>query len=796
MPPPLTLSHLLRAGLLLALLAGCSAPVIHEPATLVQGVPPSNKLAQRNQQALLTLSTPMLSGKGRSYAQGQVIEQDNVELQHVPDNLPFACEWIFNRVNHFSGRKWPTQCWNTLNQRIAVLETIGLPATSPRASVADTGSLPFRLEKLTLEPGPALGAATVTYQAGPPQKCLAMSGGGIRSAYFNIGVLKAMHHAGELQQIDAVAAVSGGAYALSWYLSQHLQHGVYTEDVTQITPAMRQQVDRQLFAVDGPYQAHLVEHSATMPNWKYGLAGASALLMTPINLAANGVFGMHANTTPSRNWYELALRKTFQKVPDSVMTQSRPQPDIWFNRLREFSWHAGMPLSIFNTTALIEDDARHLGGRFANAVYEFTPLQMGSDAFGRFTYESLREHYSLAKVVSISGAAVDGVKLISGQAQRLMWSALNQDLGYYINNPNLDDVQGNYISQRTMARVLPFPLYFMSDHYLRDMRSTDIYLSDGGHSDNLGVFSLARRLCQEITVVDAGHDPHYEFEDYHLLKQALAREMHVELSVPGIDGPIRSPSQNLDSSIDRHVETSDDPTGAPNVDPLSDPMCLRWRDDAPFRDAVNHQGDPWHCARLQRLRPPTNAHAAGFNPADYSEHNQRWQHYAANPVMAGEIRCLPNPYWGQSQSCPAIKIRYIKLAYQRPATAPALAADRAVQDPRHGALSTLLASTQRKDLKAKTCNFSSASPFPQDPTSDQGLNARKFCSYRSLGLLTGLRVFGDDAATKVPEEEWLRGAGCPTPQEDDDSAEETCSRALHIDNTKPDTSQGQRPASR
>ena len=96
-------------------------------------------------------------------------------------------------------------------------------------------------------------------------------------------------------------------------------------------------------------------------------------------------------------------------------------------------------------------------------------------------------------------------------------------------------------------------------------------------------------------------------------------------------------------------------------------------------------------------------------------------------------------------------------------------------------LLTLLASTQRKDLKAKTCNFSSASPFPQDPTPDQGLNARKFCGYRSLGLLTGLRLLGTNAAAQLPDQEWLRGAGCPTPQEDDDSAEEICGQALAID---------------
>ena len=45
---------------------------------------------------------------------------------------------------------------------------------------------------------------------------LAFSGGGIRSATFNLGVLQGLSRAGLLKQIDYLSTVSGGGYIGSW----------------------------------------------------------------------------------------------------------------------------------------------------------------------------------------------------------------------------------------------------------------------------------------------------------------------------------------------------------------------------------------------------------------------------------------------------------------------------------------------------------------------------------------------------------------------------------------------------
>jgi len=48
---------------------------------------------------------------------------------------------------------------------------------------------------------------------------------------------------------------------------------------------------------------------------------------------------------------------------------------------------------------------------------------------------------------------------------------------------------------------------------LTDDEGLFVYLSDGGHFENLGIYEMLRRRCRTIVAVDAGADPNFEFED-------------------------------------------------------------------------------------------------------------------------------------------------------------------------------------------------------------------------------------------------------------------------------------------
>ena len=60
---------------------------------------------------------------------------------------------------------------------------------------------------------------------------------------------------------------------------------------------------------------------------------------------------------------------------------------------------------------------------------------------------------------------------------------------------------------------------FAASAYLRELlgrtneKSPWVYLSDGGHFENLGIYELVRRRCRFIIVVDAGADPELAFDD-------------------------------------------------------------------------------------------------------------------------------------------------------------------------------------------------------------------------------------------------------------------------------------------
>ncbi len=68
-------------------------------------------------------------------------------------------------------------------------------------------------------------------------------------------------------------------------------------------------------------------------------------------------------------------------------------------------------------------------------------------------------------------------------------------------------------------------------------QSPAIYLSDGGHFDNLGLYEMVRRRCQKILVVDASEDPACGFESLGdtLRKTAIDMQVRIEFdSAPQI----------------------------------------------------------------------------------------------------------------------------------------------------------------------------------------------------------------------------------------------------------------------
>lgn len=74
------------------------------------------------------------------------------------------------------------------------------------------------IERVATSPHPLPARAVGDYDWG-----LALSGGGIRSGTFGIGVMKALYDAGYMDSVDVISSVSGGGYASYWLYRQYLE---------------------------------------------------------------------------------------------------------------------------------------------------------------------------------------------------------------------------------------------------------------------------------------------------------------------------------------------------------------------------------------------------------------------------------------------------------------------------------------------------------------------------------------------------------------------------------------------
>jgi hypothetical protein len=61
-----------------------------------------------------------------------------------------------------------------------------------------------------------------------------------------------------------------------------------------------------------------------------------------------------------------------------------------------------------------------------------------------------------------------------------------------------------------------------------------IYLSDGGHFENLGIYEMALRRCKTIVCVDAGCDPNREFEDLGNAIRKIYIDQGIQIEMRGV----------------------------------------------------------------------------------------------------------------------------------------------------------------------------------------------------------------------------------------------------------------------
>ena len=202
-------------------------------------------------------------------------------------------------------------------------------------------------------------------------------------------------------------------------------------------------------------------------------------------------------------------------------------------------------LHVVNTTLnLVGGDNLAWQQRKAES-FTVSPLHSGCYRLG---YRKSKDYggddgISLGTAVAISGAAASSNMgyYTSSPVLSLVLTLFNVRLGWWLGNPGpagsrsyaglpTDDRPGS-ASKKIYRRASPTysvePIIYEA-FGLTDDRNKYVYLSDGGHFENLALYEMVLRRCHLIVVSDGAADANYQFND---LGNAV-RKIRIDLGVP------------------------------------------------------------------------------------------------------------------------------------------------------------------------------------------------------------------------------------------------------------------------
>jgi predicted acylesterase/phospholipase RssA len=206
------------------------------------------------------------------------------------------------------------------------------------------------------------------------------------------------------------------------------------------------------------------------------------------------------------------------------------------------------PYQLINTAINIEG-SKYANRRGRNAdFFVFSPLFVGSQPTGYVDTKQMEEKISgltLGTAMAVSGAAASsnmGSATIKPLVPTL--AILNIRLGYWMRNPSA------VVGALKEARIwrLFDGLYFLKELFgLLTEDSATVYLTDGGHIENLAIYELLRRRCKLIIAVDAEADPDMSFRSLVTLERYARIDFGIRIDLPWAE--IRDASRAASTEI-------------------------------------------------------------------------------------------------------------------------------------------------------------------------------------------------------------------------------------------------------
>ncbi len=259
----------------------------------------------------------------------------------------------------------------------------------------------------------------------------------------------------------------------------------------------------------------------------FDFARQSVLLFFCIAAVVTWVLGrllFNVNFTSLHPFYRDRLSKAFLISLDPKSGKVVHNDDQKLNALNIHN----APYHLINATLNIRARGNTgLKGRKGD-FFIFSRNYIGSQLTGYCNtadYEKLDHHMGLATAMAISGGAVApnmGRETKAGMT--MIMAMFNLRLGYWLQNPK------RVADAWSIARVGPW--YLLKEMLgLLSEKSKCLYISDGGHLENIGLYELVRRRCKYILIIDAEEDGNMQFKGLTDAIRMIRIDMGVKVDI-------------------------------------------------------------------------------------------------------------------------------------------------------------------------------------------------------------------------------------------------------------------------
>lgn len=281
--------------------------------------------------------------------------------------------------------------------------------------------------------------------------------------------------------------------------------------------------------------------------WFYLIVAAILIVLT---------LSMQPNANSLHPLYRDRLGKAFLFEPQATLPPEKELKEIHL-RLSDLTCAYG-PYHLINAALNIQNSKlANKRGRNAD-FFLFSSKFVGSEATHYVTTDEMQKvsgGLDLRTAMAISGAAASsnmGAQSIKALTPTL--ALLNIRLGYWLRNPL------KVKETKSSSRNIWANYYFLSELFgLLNERRKSVYLTDGGHIENLGIYELLKRGCRVIIAIDAEADQEMGFGSFNTLVRYALIDLGVKIELPWQEVADKTKATNEAMENDGDAEKSKGP---------------------------------------------------------------------------------------------------------------------------------------------------------------------------------------------------------------------------------------------